>query len=142
MDAVDRKILALLRDDGRMSVTDLAGAVRLSVSSCHRRLKELERTGVILGYHAEIDRAALGLAFEALVFVTMGRTDQATVAAFEDAVSREPAVVSAERVFGETDYILRTLTRDLTGYQELYDSVLGTLPGVERLTSTMVMKRL
>jgi DNA-binding Lrp family transcriptional regulator len=72
----------------------------------------------------------------------MGRTDRSTIAAFEEAVVAEPAIVSAERMFGETDYMLRTLTADLAGYQELYDTVLGTLPGVERLTSTMVMKRL
>ncbi len=141
MDAIGREIIAQLQWDGRMSVTDLARRARLSVSACHRRLKDMEREGVIRGYHAEIDPAALGLSFEALVMVTMGRTDQSTVAAFEAAVVREPAIVSAERLFGETDYILRTLSRDLAGYQELYDTVLGTLPGVERLTSTMVMKR-
>lgn len=141
MDAIDRKIIARLEIDGRASLTELAGQVRLSVSACHRRVRDLERSGVIQGYRAVIDPAELGLAFEALVFVTMGRTDRETVAAFEDAVVREPAIASAERMFGETDFILRTLTRDLAGYQELYDSVLGTLPGVERLTSTMVMKR-
>lgn len=124
-----------------MSVTDLAGRVRLSVSTCHRRLRDLEHSGAIRGFHAAVDPEALGLTFEAVVMVTMGRTDQATVKAFEDAVTREPAIVSAERLFGETDYILRTLSRDLADYQELYDTVLGTLPGVERLNSTMVMKR-
>ncbi|MDN6239854.1 Lrp/AsnC family transcriptional regulator [Corynebacterium variabile] len=142
MDAVDREIMSYLQRDGRMSVTDLARKVRLSVSACHRRVKDLESSGAIRGYHAEIAPEALGLGFEALVMVTMGRTDQATVAAFEKAVAAEPAVISAERLFGETDFILRTLSRDLAGYQELYDTVLGTLPGVERLTSTMVMKRI
>ena len=134
--------MSYLQRDGRMSVTDLARKVRLSVSACHRWVKELESSGAIRGYPAEIAPEALGLSFEALVMVTMGRTDQATVAAFEKAVAAEPAVISAERLFGETDFILRTLSRDLAGYQELYDTVLGTLPGVERLTSTMVMKRI
>ncbi|WP_291476184.1 Lrp/AsnC family transcriptional regulator [Corynebacterium sp.] len=142
MDAVDREIMSQLQRDGRMSVTDLARRVRLSISACHRRVKDLESSGAIRGYHAEIAPEALGLSFEALVMVTMGRTDQATVAAFENAVAAEPAVISAERLFGETDFILRTLSRDIAGYQELYDTVLGTLPGVERLTSTMVMKRM
>ena len=142
MDKIDREIISLLREDGRISVTDLATRVRLSVSTCHRRLKELESSWVILGYRAEVDPAKLGLSFEALVMVIMGRTDQSTIAAFEKAVVEQEAIVSAERMFGETDYMLRILTKDLAGYQELYDSVLGTLPGVERLTSTMVMKRL
>ena len=134
MDKIDREIISLLREDGRISVTDLATRVRLSVSTCHRRLKELESSGVILGYRAEVDPTKLGLSFEAVVMVTMGRTDQSTIAAFEKAVVEQEAIVS--------DYMLRTLTNDLAGYQELYDTVLGTLPGVERLTSTMVMKRL
>lgn len=142
MDKIDRQIISLLREDGRISVTDLAARVRLSVSTCHRRLKELESSGVILGYRAEVDPTKLGLSFEAVVMVTMGRTDQSTIAAFEKAVVEQEAIVSAERMFGETDYMLRTLTNDLAGYQELYDTVLGTLPGVERLTSTMVMKPL
>jgi DNA-binding Lrp family transcriptional regulator len=72
----------------------------------------------------------------------MGRTDLSTVAAFEQAVAALPNVVEAERLFGEPDYMLRVLARDLTAYQELYDRALGALPGVQRLTSTQVMKRI
>ena len=71
MDAIDRQILAELQRDGRQTLTDLAERVQLSVSPCHRRLRALEQSGVITGYHARIAPAALGLTFEALVFVTM-----------------------------------------------------------------------
>ena len=125
-----------------MSVTDLASHVGLSLSACHRRLKELENSGVIERYRAVISPEAIGLAFEAIVFVTIGRTDVSTVAAFEQAVTALPNVVEAERLFGEPDYMLRVLARDLTAYQELYDQALGALPGVKRLTSTLVMKRI
>lgn len=124
-----------------MSITDLASQVSLSLSACHRRLKELTQSGAIERYRAVISPGAVGLSFEAIVFVTLERTDKSTVAAFEEAVTTLPNVVEAECLFGEPDYILRVLARDLTAYQELYDGALGTLPGVQRLSSTIVMRR-
>ncbi|MFI8189716.1 Lrp/AsnC family transcriptional regulator [Streptomyces sp. NPDC085946] len=140
MDDMDRKILAELQQDGRLTVTELAARVRLSVSPCHRRLRELERSGAISGYRAVVDPAAVGLAFEALVFVSMRQEDRATVEEFERAVSEVAEVLEAQRLFGEPDYLLRIVTADLAAYQRLYDERLATLPGVQRLTSTLVMK--
>jgi DNA-binding Lrp family transcriptional regulator len=140
VDRVDRKIIAELQRDGRMSVTDLAARVKLSVSPCHRRLRELERTGAIRGYRAVVDPAVLGLNFEALVFVSMRQGDRATVAELEDAVAALPQVIQAQRLFGDPDYLLRVVTTDLATFQQLYDERLATLPGVQRLVSTIVMK--
>ncbi|MEU4033332.1 Lrp/AsnC family transcriptional regulator [Streptomyces collinus] len=140
MDDVDRKILAELQQDGRLTVTELAARVRLSVSPCHRRLRELERSGAIQGYRAVVDATALGLNFEALVFVSMRQEDRDTVAEFERAVSELDHVLDAQRLFGEPDYLLRVATADLASFQRLYDERLATLPGVQRLTSTLVMK--
>jgi DNA-binding Lrp family transcriptional regulator len=142
MDALDRKILSILQNEGRMSATELASRVGLSLSACHRRMRELESGGAIERYRAVIRPAAVGLEFEAIVFVTIGRTDLETIAAFEAAVAALPDIVEAERLFGDPDYMLRVLARDLPAYQELYDRALGTLPGVQRLTSTLVMKRI
>ncbi len=140
MDTIDRKILALLQEDGRLTVTELAQRVGLSVSPCHRRLRELERTGTIRGYRALVDPNALGLTFQALVFVTMRQEDRDTLLGFEAAVAGIPNVVQAQRLFGDPDYLLRIVTADLGAYQRLEDDVLATLPGVQRLTSTLVMK--
>jgi DNA-binding Lrp family transcriptional regulator len=140
VDRVDRKIVAELQRDGRLSVTDLAARVRLSVSPCHRRLRELERTGVIRGYRAVVDPAQLGVGFETLVFVSMRQEDRGTVAEFEAAVADLPQILQAQRLFGDPDYLLRIVTKDLTSYQQLYDEHLATLPGVQKLTSTIVMK--
>ncbi|MFF4957370.1 Lrp/AsnC family transcriptional regulator [Streptomyces sp. NPDC001222] len=140
MDPVDQKILAELQQDGRLTVTELAARVRLSVSPCHRRLRELERSKAIRGYRAVVDPAAVGLNFEALVFVSMRQEDRDTVAEFERALSEVEQVVEAQRLFGEPDYLLRIATTDLTAFQRLYDERLATLPGVQRLTSTLVMK--
>jgi DNA-binding Lrp family transcriptional regulator len=142
MDAVDRKILAWLQDDGRMSLTQLASDVGLSVSAAHRRLKDLEAGGAITRYRAVVDAAKVGLGFEALVFVTMSRTDAATIARFEEAVVAVPRIVTAERLFGDPDYLLHVLSADLGDYQALYDSTLAALPGVQRVASTIVMKHL
>jgi DNA-binding Lrp family transcriptional regulator len=140
MDAIDRKILLELQLDGRLSLTDLAARVGLSVSPCHRRVRELERAGTIRGYRALVDPAALGLTFEALLFVTMRQEDRETLLSFEAAVAEVPNVVQAQRLFGDPDYLLRIVTADLGAYQRLEDDVLATLPGVQRLNSTLVMK--
>jgi len=140
MDDVDRQILAELQRDGRLTLTELAERVRLSISPCHRRLRTLERSGAITGYHAQLDAGTLGLAFEALVFVTMRYEDRQTIAAFEQDVADIPHVLQAQRLFGDPDYLLRVVARDLPHYQQLYDERLATLPGVQRLSSTLVMK--
>jgi DNA-binding Lrp family transcriptional regulator len=140
MDAIDRKILSELERDGRLTVTELAGRVQLSVSPCHRRLRELERIGAIHGYRAIVDPAAVGLSFEALVFATLHQGDHDTVAAFEQALTAIPQVLQAQRLFGDPDYLLRIVTADLAAFQQLYDDRLSSLPGLRRLTSTIVMK--
>jgi DNA-binding Lrp family transcriptional regulator len=141
MDAVDRKILAELQNDGRLTITDLAARVGLSVSPCHRRLRELERGGVIRGYRAIVDPKAVGLTFEALLFVTMRQEDRDTLLGFEAALAAIPNVVQAQRLFGDPDYLLRIVTADLAAYQQLEDDTLAALPGVQRLNSTLVMKQ-
>jgi len=142
MDAIDRKILAELQAEGRLTVTELAQRVALSVAPCHRRLRELERTGVIQGYRAIIDPAAVGLGFEVLVHVTMDREDASTITEFERGLAGIPEIRHAERLFGDPDYLVRVATASLAAYQALRDEKLATLPGVQRLTSTIVMKRI
>lgn len=140
MDDMDRQILAELQQDGRLTVTELAARVGLSLSPCHRRLRELERSGAIRGYRAVVDTDAVGLTFDALVFVTMRQEDRTTIADFEHAVADLPQVIQAQRLFGDPDYLLRVVTADLAAFQRLYDENLATLPGVQRLSSTLVMK--
>src|ERR1035438_6697177 len=141
MDAIDRKIIAELQAEGRLTGTELAQRVALSVAPCHRRLRELERTGAIRGYRAVVDPAAIGFGFEVLVQVTMDREDAATITRFESGLADRKSTRHAERLFGDPDYLIRVATADLTAYQTLRDEKLATLPGVQRLTSTIVMKR-
>ena len=142
VDAVDRQIIAELEAEGRLTVTELARRIRLSVAPCHRRLRELERAGAIRGYRAIVNPTAIGLDFEVLVFVTMDREDAATIAEFESGLAKVAEVRHAERLFGDPDYLVRVATADIDAYQNLRDEKLATLPGVRRLTSTIVMKRI
>jgi DNA-binding Lrp family transcriptional regulator len=141
MDAVDRKMIAELEAEGRLTVTELAQRVRLSVAPCHRRLRELERSGAIRGYRAIVDPGAIGVGFEVLVSVTMDREDAATIEKFETGLAHVAEVRHAERLFGDPDYLVRVATADIDSYQRLRDEKLATLPGVQRLSSTIVMKR-
>ncbi|MFJ5958675.1 Lrp/AsnC family transcriptional regulator [Paenarthrobacter sp. NPDC092416] len=142
IDGIDRSILRHLKEDGRMTATALASKVGLTVAPCHRRLRDLEQSGVIRGYRADIDPAAVGLGFEAIVFVTLRQVDRAIMAAFEARVTASPNIVEAQRLFGSPDYLLKVIAVDLPAYQRFYDDELAALPGVERLTSTLVMKNL
>jgi len=141
MDRIDRKILAQLQRDGRQSLTELAERVGLSLSPCHRRVRVLEEAGVILGYRACLSPRELGLGFSALVFVTLREGHQQAVADFEKALPDIPQIVEAQRLFGDPDYLLQVMTRDLPAFQQLYDESLSRLPNVQRLTSTLVMKQ-
>lgn len=140
MDAIDRKILAELQRDGRQTLTELAERVQLTLSPCHRRVRELERNGVITGYRASIDTSAVGLGFQTLVFVTMREATRDAISAFEGTVSTIPNVVDAQRLFGEPDYLLRVVAADLDDFQVIYDDHLSALPGVQRLNTTLVMR--
>ncbi|QEO13830.1 Lrp/AsnC family transcriptional regulator [Agromyces intestinalis] len=140
MDAIDRKILAELQQDGRLSLTELAERVQLSMSPTHRRLRTLEASGAITGYRAVIDPETVGLGFGALVFITMEQANRATVPAFDAAVAEIPEVIQALRLFGDPDYLLRVAVPDLAAYQRLWDERLSALPGVRRVASTLVMK--
>ena len=127
--------------DGRLTVTDLADRVGLSVSPCHRRVRELERAGVITGYRAEIDLDAVGLGCEVVVLITMSRADGPTVVEFERQLAEIPNVTLAQRLFGEPDYLVRVQCADVADYQRLWDEHLGRLPGIARFNSTIVMKQ-
>ncbi len=140
MDKIDRKILAELQMDGRLSITDLAERVGLSLSPCHRRVKALEESGTITGYKARLDPRHLGFNFSAIVFVTLREGDRKAVEAFENSVVQIPEVIQAQRLFGDPDYFLYVVTHDLIAFQKLYDEQLSSLPSVLRLTSTLVMK--
>jgi DNA-binding Lrp family transcriptional regulator len=140
MDKVDRAIIAQLQADGRLPNTELADRVGLSPSPCLRRVRILENDGVITGYHAAVDPAALGRSFSVLVHIDMARQDRSTIEAFEAEVVGIDAVLECRRMFGQPDYLLWVGVQDLAAYEALYMSRLTGLPGVARANSQFTMR--
>ena len=140
MDVLDREILRHLQDDGRLTNVELAERVRLSPSPCLRRVRALERAGVIRGYHADIDPAAVGRGFEVTVHVELTLKDRATVEAFEVGIAAFHEVVECRRMFGLPDYVVRVAVADQAAYEAFYMNKLAELPGLARVNSQFTMK--
>ncbi|MFD8090328.1 Lrp/AsnC family transcriptional regulator [Streptomyces malaysiensis] len=140
MDKTDRAILAHLMTDGRLANTELADLVGLSPSPCLRRVRQLESSGVITGYHASVDPAAIGRGFHVLVHVEMAVQDRSTIEAFEAAIADLDEVVHCLRLFGQPDYVLWVAVPDIEKYERFYMAQLTGLPGVARTNSQFTMK--
>jgi Lrp/AsnC family transcriptional regulator, leucine-responsive regulatory protein len=140
MDAIDRAILNELERDGRLANVDLAERVRLSPSPCLRRVRALEESGVIRGYHAVLDPAAIGRGFEVTVHVELTLKDRATVEAFEARIAAFDEVLECRRMFGIPDYVVRVAVADQQAYEAFYMNQLAELPGLARVNSQFTMK--
>ncbi|MDT7782483.1 MAG: hypothetical protein QOF58_902 [Pseudonocardiales bacterium] len=140
MDRIDRAIIRHLREDGRLTNTELADKVGLTPSPCLRRVRVLEEAGVITGYHAAVNPVALGRGFRVLVHIDLAAQDTATIEAFEEQIAGIDAVESCSRMFGQPDYHLWVAVADITAYEQLYMSALTRLPGVARTNSQFPMK--
>ena len=140
MDGIDRAILRHLQHDGRISNLELAHRVGLSPSPCLRRVRALEAAGVIGGYRAVVDPAAVGRGFQVLVHTNMMVKDRATIEAFEAQVAGFDEVLECRRMFGDPDYVLWVAVEDADAYERFYMAGLTDLPGVARMNSQFTMK--
>lgn len=140
MDSIDRAIIDQLQRNGRLTNLELADRVGLSASPCLRRVRQLEASGVIEGYTAVVDRAAIGRAYEPLVWVTLSEVTRDSMTAFEAAVQPIDDVVEVMRMMGQPDYLLRIATTDAASFEALYMDHLARLPHVQILTSQLAMK--
>lgn len=129
LDAYDRKILAALQRDGRLSNVQLAQEIGLSPSPCLRRVRMLEDVGVIRGYQATLDRDEVGLGLTVFVGVKVERHNDAEAEAFRQAVLQLPEVISAFLVSGESDFLLQVVVPDLRGYDRFLTGHLLKIPG-------------
>lgn len=139
MDRINQRILRELTRDGRISNIELAERAGLSPSACLRRVQELERTGVIKGYRAVLDRAALGTGFTAYVAVGLSDHTKAAQEAFERSIALAPEVLECHNVTGAVEYLLRVEVADLAAYKVFHTDVLGTLAQVSAITTYVVM---
>jgi len=139
MDKIDASILRELSLDGRLPNTELADRIGLSPSACLRRVQALERSGVIKGYRAVLDPQAMGHGFTSYVSVGLNTHTTEAQTSFEDAVSAAPEIVECHNITGTVEYLLRVEVADLAAYKRLHANTLGMLPGVNSLTTFVVM---
>ncbi|MFT4862581.1 MAG: Lrp/AsnC family leucine-responsive transcriptional regulator [Pseudohongiellaceae bacterium] len=139
IDRLNTNILRELQANGRISNTDLAEKVGLSASACLRRVQELERIGVIKGYRAILDFAALGVGFTAYVSVGLSDHTSKSQLAFEKAVAKSTQVRECHNITGSVEYLLRIETKDLAAYKLFHRDTLGQLPQVRSIETFVVM---
>jgi Lrp/AsnC family transcriptional regulator, leucine-responsive regulatory protein len=142
LDRIDRRILELLQQDGRLSNQELADRIGLSPSPCLRRVKALEERGFIAGYRAMVDAKKLGLSLMALVHISMDRHTPERFANFEAKVKTLPEVMECLLITGqEADYQLKAVVRDMEAYQELLLNRITRIEGVTGVHSSFVLRR-
>ena len=140
MDKIDARILRTLQQDSSRPVAELAAEVGLSASACHRRVKLLEESGVIVGYVARLDRAALGFPIQVFVEITLSSQSQEALKAFETAVTRFEEILECHLTTGQADYILRVVARDVADYDNIHRNCLARLPGVSSMQTIFVLR--
>ena len=137
LDAFDRKILSILAEDGRISVTDLARQVGMSKTPCHLRMRRLIETSVITGFQAALDPAKLGLDHIAFTEVKLSDTREKALEEFNAAVRRIPEVEECHMIASSFDYLLKVRTPDIRRYRIVLGERISSLPHVAN-TSTFV----
>jgi Lrp/AsnC family leucine-responsive transcriptional regulator len=140
MDATDRKMLAVLQDEGRISNAALAERLHLSPSPCLRRMRALEQEGVIAGYRAVLDRDKVGIAMTVFVELKVDQHSDKSAAAISQALSAAPEVISAHTVSGSADFLLEVAVPDLAGYERLMFETLLKLPHVSDVRSNFALR--
>ena len=140
LDSVDRAILDLLQEDGRLANVDLADAVNLSPSACLRRVRRLEEEGFINQYVALINPSRVGMGSNVFVEITLSSQAEEALDAFEIAVTKRPEIMSCHLMAGDFDYLLRVVIDDVADYEALHRTHLAQLPGVARLVSSFALR--
>ncbi len=140
LDEVDRKILAELQADGRMTNVELAKRVGISAPPCLRRVRTLEEAGYIRGYHADVDARELGFEVQVFAMVGLQSQAQADLARFEDACRGWPLVRECHMLNGEVDFILKCVAPDLSSFQNFLTGELLTTPNVGSVKTSLVIR--
>ncbi len=140
LDATDRRLLSVLQKRGRISNADLAEAVHLSASACHRRVQRLEADGYIKEYVALLDPRRIGLPTTVFVEITLSTQAEDVLDAFEKAVTRIPDVLECHLTAGTADYILKLAVEDTEDFARIHRQYLSRLPGVAKMQSSFALR--
>ena len=141
LDAIDRRILERLQQDGRLSNADLAEKVGLSSSPCWRRVKALEEAGVIKGYAALLDAKTVGLSVNVFMSVSLSTQNEKSLKDFERAAAARPEVMECYLMTGDADYLIRVVVADIQVLEEFILKFLTKLPGVGNIKSSFALKQ-
>ena len=141
MDAIDRKILAVVQQDASLSVAEIGQRVGLSSTPCWKRLQRLEADGVIMRKVALIDPEKLGLGITVFVSIETGDHSQDWLRKFAETVGAMPEVMEFYRMAGDVDYMLRVVVPDIAGYDTFYKKLIATVP-LKNVTSRFAMERI
>jgi Lrp/AsnC family transcriptional regulator len=141
MDAIDRKILAVVQEDASLSVAEIGQRVGLSSTPSWKRLQRLEADGVILRRVALIEPEKIGLGVTVFVSIETGDHSQEWLGKFAEVVKAMPEVMEFYRMAGDVDYMLRVVATDIAGYDVFYKKLIGTVP-LKNVTSRFAMERI
>ena len=141
MDAIDRKILAVLQEDASLSVADIGEKVGLSSTPCWKRIQRLEAEGVIQKRVALVDSDKIGLGVTVFVSIETGDHSQDWLSHFADMVGAMPEVMEFYRMAGDVDYMLRVVVTDIAGYDAFYKKLIASVP-LKNVTSRFAMEKI
>ena len=141
LDATDREILRLIQRDATLSLATIAEAVGLTPTPCWKRIRRLEKAGVIAGRVALLDAALVGLPLSVFVALEIADHSAAWIEGFADAVAAMPEVLECWRMGGDVDYLLRVAVADMPAYDAFYRRLTATVPGLRNVTSRFAMER-
>jgi DNA-binding Lrp family transcriptional regulator len=140
LDTIDRRLLAELQDDGRMTNVELAHRVGLTAPPCLRRVRALEELGVIRGYHADLEPAKLGFSITVFAMVSLRSQAEGDLREFEAAMADLPEVREVHMLNGEIDFILKIVSEDLQRFQEFLTSKLTPAPNVASVKTSLTIR--
>jgi DNA-binding Lrp family transcriptional regulator len=140
LDRIDRRLLAELQDEGRVTNVELAQRVGLTAPPCLRRVRALEDSGIIRGYHAELDGTKLGFAITVFAMVSLKSQAEEALRQFEEHVRALPEVRECHMLNGEIDFILKIVSRDLQSFQEFLTSKLTPAPNVASVKTSLTIR--
>ena len=141
LDVIDRRILAVLQDNARVSNVELAELSGISASPCWRRVRELERAGVISQYVTLVNPAAVGLPVSVFIQVSLEKQVEHALEVFEDAILERPEVMECYLMTGDADYMLRVVVADLEAYERFLMDHLTRVPAVANIRSSFALKQ-
>ena len=140
LDQIDRRLLAELQDEGRVTNVELAQRVGLTAPPCLRRVRALEEEGVIKGYHAELDASKLGYAITVFALVSLKSQAEESLRQFEEHMRHLPEVRECHMLNGEIDFILKIVAHDLQAFQAFLTSRLTTAPNVASVKTSLTIR--